>query len=183
MRRTTALSLLLLSACASSGTRSTISSTISSTSVETGAGTYSLSAVDETHVTARSVNAPPEAVRQALPRAFQALEIEAGEQRTGEWVYGNPGLRARGRLAGKPATLYLDCGTNPIGAARAQSDMLQVSILAALQPEPGGGTQVRLQLQGTATEPAGSTRAACTSTGKLEARLLEEIQRLVGTRG
>ncbi|CAN5846957.1 hypothetical protein BH23GEM3_BH23GEM3_17250 [soil metagenome] len=178
MPRYSLVSILLLAGCSTTGTGlSTVQTTPATTEVETAAGRYSITSTGEQLVFSQTLHAPSNHVWTALPMVFETLEISAGVV-TENQSYGNPSLRVNGRLAGERASLYLDCGKTPIGAPAADSYSTDANVLATLQPSGQESTHLQIRLHGVATPRAGGGRAPCTTTGKLENRIAEELTAL-----
>jgi hypothetical protein len=173
--------LLLLAGCGAStgtGALTTIASGPTTTTVDTGRGSYSLVSVGETRVLRSVVHAPLAEVWSALPLLFEELQIPAGVVHDGTHVYGNPGLRVNGRIAGERPSRYLECGLTPIGASAADTYTLEVQLLANLQPSGAESTRLQLQLGATGTPRAGGSRSTCATTGALERRIAERLDEL-----
>ena len=184
MRCFAASALFLLGACASGAAGGPAAMPDRSrVDITTPQGnSISLQETPEVSAVEHVVMAPREQVWQALPEVFKSVGLEAGVVSEPNYVFGNPGLRTRSRLAGERTSNYLDCGMSAAGAPRANTDLLEVSVVTGLEPLGQNSTRVYVQVGGIATEVAGSTRARCMSTGKLEQKLLTELQQRLGAR-
>lgn len=179
MRRSSVLLLVALTGCASGGLE-TGGSGPSTTRMDTGGGSFEVTAARNERVTSQDVLAPVERVWGALPSAFQALGLQGGAINEKERLFGTPLLRSRGRIAGERAALFLSCGPTPIGAPAANSYDLESVVRAAIATNPDGTTRLEVQLEATAAPPAGSTRTLCSSTRVLEERIIAEVRKTVG---
>jgi hypothetical protein len=175
------LPLLLLAGCATAGEAPLPPSTggPSTTQVQTSSGIHTLSAVPDPVGGGYALPVPEARVWASLPRAFARLEITpAGSIQGATRSYGNPSLRASRRLAGEPVSRSLSCGRTPIGAPAADAHPVEVAVVATIAAAGEGMTTVRVHVQGVASPTAGGTRIDCVTTGRLEARLVEELAAL-----
>jgi hypothetical protein len=80
------------------------------------------------------------------------------------------------RIAGKHASLYLDCGRGPGGTPRVNTYQLTLRLTAYVQPIAAQGMLVRTALVGYARD-RGMTgdQLPCTSTGQFERRALAVV--------
>jgi len=116
------------------------------------------------------IEAPPAATLAALNSAYADLGIEVKlmNPQTGE--VGNKNFTKMYRLAGRPLSDYLGCGTTTTGQA-ADNYRVTLSLVSHVTP---AGTVSRVQTQLTAyAEDLGSSKGtlSCLSLGTLEARL------------
>jgi hypothetical protein len=116
------------------------------------------------------VNAPPPAMLAALSSAYGDLEIEVKlwNPQTGE--VGNKNFSKMYRLAGKPLSEYVGCGTITTGQA-ADSYRVTMSVVSHVTPN-GSGSKVKTQLTAYA-EDIGSSKGtiSCLTLGTLEERI------------
>ncbi|MGZ3331668.1 MAG: hypothetical protein ACXU9O_01080 [Gemmatimonadaceae bacterium] len=118
------------------------------------------------------IEAPPAATLAALNSAYADLGIEVKllNPQTGE--VGNKNFTKMYRLAGKPLSDYLGCGTTTTGQA-ADNYRVTMSLVSHVTP---AGTVSRVETQLTAyAEDLGSSKGtlSCLTLGTLEARLHE----------
>jgi hypothetical protein len=129
------------------------------------------------------VNATPEVAWIGLPGVFEALEIPVELLDTGRKMMGNPDHRVRGRIAGRPLSEYLSCGTTMSGQIANQYDV-RLSVVSPPLPgeEEEEGTGIRTRVEATARSRSGASGSAvtCSSTGRLEERVAELLNRSVG---
>ena len=116
------------------------------------------------------IEAPPAATLAALNSAYADLGIEVKllNPQTGE--VGNRNFTKMYRLAGKPLSEYLGCGTTTTGQA-ADNYRVTMSLVSHVTP---AGTVSRVDTQLTAyAEDLGSSKGtlSCLTLGTLEARL------------
>jgi hypothetical protein len=79
------------------------------------------------------------------------------------------------RVAGRPASAWVDCGRGPAGAPRADTYQVTLRVSAAMAPTKSG-TRVNATLVGFARERGMSGDGLpCTSTGELERRTLAAV--------
>ena len=116
------------------------------------------------------VSAPPAAVLAALNSAYADLgiEVKLWNPQTGE--VGNRNFSKMYRLAGKPLSEYVGCGTVTTGQA-ADSYRVTMSVVSRVTPS---GSESRVETQLTAyAEDIGSSKGtlACLTLGTLEERI------------
>jgi hypothetical protein len=116
------------------------------------------------------IEAPPPATLAALSSAYSDLgiEVKLWNLQTGE--VGNKNFTKMYRLAGKPLSDYVGCGTITTGQA-ADSYRVTMSLVSRVTPA-AGGSRVETQLTAYA-EDIGSSKGtlACLTLGTLEGRL------------
>ena len=116
------------------------------------------------------IEAPPPATLAALSSAYSDLgiEVKLWNLQTGE--VGNKNFTKMYRLAGKPLSDYVGCGTITTGQA-ADSYRVTMSLVSRVTPA-AGGSRVETQLTAYA-EDIGSSKGtlACLTLGPLEGRL------------
>jgi hypothetical protein len=126
------------------------------------------------------IEAPPAAALAALNSAYADLgiEVKLWNPETGE--VGNRNFTKMYRLAGKPLSDYVGCGTTTTGQA-ADSYRVTMSLVSRVTPA-AGGSRVETQLTAYA-EDIGSSKGtlACLTLGTLEGRLHDlAIRHLTG---
>jgi hypothetical protein len=144
--------------------------------------TASGTTVDVAYSTTRGVvtdvvEATPEAVWEALPKAYADLGIPVRDVSDASRTLGNPRLAISRRLGDTPLSRYLECGSNLTGpfADRYRVEML---IRTSVAPAEGGGARVESYVEASARNPEGSsnTGVACASTQRLERQIVERIR-------
>lgn len=146
--------------------------------IETMDGTTEMR-IDPTRARAHSTAVPLPQGRlwAALPAAYAALGLPAGVggQAEGRSVVG-PLQLTRG-LKGVRISRYLDCGATA-SVPNADSYAVTLHLDTRLEPAGASATRVETQLHASARPmETGGDRISCTSTGLLERRLAEELQR------
>lgn len=112
---------------------------------------------------------------RSLLEAYEATDIPLGVVSTRDRTMGNPALVVRGRLGGTPLSDFVDCGII-LGGPAANVYRVQLSVLSSLRPAAGDSVQLRTRVRATASDPGQSSPATqCTSTGKLEERIADQI--------
>jgi hypothetical protein len=160
---------------------STGGSSPSTTRISTAVGDYEIQSTRDARATSHAVAAPPEQVWTALPGVYEELGIPITSINTSAMVLGNQQLSVNRRLAGERPSKYLDCGSGAINMPNADRYHLTLSLLTQLEPAPGGGTQVRSQLQGFAKPRSVSGNPInCSTSGILEERIVELLSERVG---
>lgn len=133
--------------------------------------------------TSDSVAAPPTTVVRALIASYAALGIEATlVDPTGRRV-GNPSFSAMRKLAGEPLSTFVKCGSTMTGL-HADSDRIEMSMVSAVRPANGTGSEVETRLEAVAINVSGGNsgdRLPCSSTGVLERRLHTEARQKAGS--
>jgi hypothetical protein len=177
MRTVTLLSILALSACASSsGTTGTPGGTQTVRVRDAGGGATQITTTVVHRASTATVAAPVDDVWRVLPAVYEAAGIPLGQVNTQARTIGNPGFQARRVLGRTSLSRYFDCGRTQ-DRPSAETYELHISATTQLQPGADGTTTVRTTLQTTARPVNFATGVVqCTSTGSLEARLVELIR-------
>jgi hypothetical protein len=119
---------------------------------------------------ATTVNAPPAAMLSALSAAYADLgiEVKLWNPQTGE--VGNRNFTKMYRMAGRPMSDYLGCGTTTTGQA-ADNYRITMSFVSRVTPN-GSGSKVETTLTAYAEDISSSKGTlACLTLGTLEQRL------------
>jgi len=126
-----------------------------------------------------TVSAPPAATLEALNSAYADLgiEVKLWNPQTGE--VGNKNFTKMYRLAGKPLSDYVGCGTITTGQA-ADSYRVTMSLVSRVTPT-ASGSKIDTELTAYA-EDIGSSKGtlACLTLGALEGRLHDLAVRHLG---
>lgn len=146
--------------------------------IETPDGTTEMR-IDPTRTQAHStaVPLPQERLWAALPAGYAALGLPAGVGGPAEGRSVVGPLELRRGLKGVRVSRYLDCGAT---ASVANADRYAVTLHLDTRMEPAGASATRLETRLHASArpmETGGDRVPCTSTGLLERRLAEELQR------
>jgi hypothetical protein len=111
MRTVAVLSILALSACASSsGSTATPGGTQTVRVRDAGGGSTQITPTVVHRASSAAVTAPVDDVWRVLPAAYEAVGNPLGHVNTQERTIGNPGFQARRMLGRTPLSRYFDCG-------------------------------------------------------------------------
>lgn len=172
--------LVVVAAMASLGACSSVTSQKSAQdnrAIMTGGGVRQTDNTLTTDVT--TVKASPAAMLSALRTAYGDLgiEVKLWNPETGE--VGNRNFTKMFRLAGRPISDYLGCGTTTTGQA-ADNYRITMSLVSIVTPN-GTGSTVQTKLTGYAEDISSSKGTlACLTLGTLEQRLQELARNHVG---
>lgn len=177
MRGVALFLIVALSACASARSEVEPGAQVQTIRVVGSTGTpIQLTTVVTDAPSTASVGLPLEQLWRALPAAYQALGIPVGHQEAATHVIGSPDFKVRRRLASVPLTRYFECGRTQDGP-NAETYELHLSVLTQLRPAATGGTTVSTTIQALARPVTFVGEfARCTSTGALEARIVETLK-------
>lgn len=173
MRRAATLTLFVLAGCASAEPRPVASASEERVQVVSQVGTASsIGTTAATRPRVVTLDLPIDNVWRALPVAYAALGIDIAHNDPTKRVIGNPGFRARRRLADVPISRLLDCGTTQ-GNPSADTYEVHFSVLTELQQDDRGRTVAVTTLDAVARPvnfPGDPVR--CVSRGELETRIM-----------
>jgi len=141
-----------------------------------GAGvTYSSAPPEQS----RRLAMAPAAVLAAVRQAYEGFMIPVTlDDRVNRRV-GNPDFYRVRQFLGRPMVELLDCGSGMTGP-NAASFRIYLALVTRVKDAPGGGSDVSVQLAATAkdfTSGTSSDLLPCGSSGKIEQRLLDEIEK------
>jgi len=124
------------------------------------------------------VTGTPDQAWTALIAVYQELGIPLSVNDAASKTIGNTGWRVRRSIGRVPAQRYLDCGSSGT-IQNAETYQLTLSIVSNVKPNPRGGAIVTTALSGTGRNPITSSSAdvRCVSTGDLELRIREMVER------
>jgi hypothetical protein len=178
MRPSALFLILCLTGCAARGPIDPVDAPARVLSTGT---TYDVTVASDSEPGTSIVGAPLEVVWRALPGALAALDIVAEHRDGTQRVMGNSAMTVRRSLAGEPLSRYLECGSTMSGPI-ANSYDVRLSLLSDLRAGDGEQTLVRTRLEATARSRDGASASSvpCGTTGRLEARLAELLNRSVG---
>jgi hypothetical protein len=132
-----------------------------------------------THVdpaAANRVNAPPDAVWEALVQVYGALEVPVDVRSDAERGIGVRTWRTR-RIAGQRMSRWVDCGAGVAGPY-ADSYSITLSLLSQVAAaESGSGSTITTQLRasGRPTGGASGQTLTCLSKGTLEGYIVQAV--------
>lgn len=186
MRRAAfATTALLLAGCASSssgGEPPPGSVTRSTTVVSTSAGESTIESYRTTDGVAQDLAVAPEKAWEVLPAVYESLGIPVKTTIPPSKTLGNTALEFNRTLGGQRASALLECGQTATGSPVADNYRINMSVLTALASAESGRTRVETRVNATATSRTTSGAPVnCATTGRLEARIAEQIRRLAGS--
>lgn len=121
----------------------------------------------------------PAAVLTAVRQAYAGFSIPVTlDDRVNRRV-GNPDFYRVRQFVGRPMVELVDCGSGMTGP-NAASFRIYLSLVTRVKDAPGGASDVSVQLSATAkdlTSGSSSDLLPCGSSGKIEQRLLDEIEK------
>jgi hypothetical protein len=180
---------LLAAACASSGAAADVGggrTTPQTVSVVGGSGSDDANVFRSVRGDQREMPATADAVFGVLPSAFTNVGVEpntmVGAERHVALVDGV----VRRRLGKERLSRYLSCGVGATGAPNADEYEVRLTVSGRVAPAAGDAARSALTTTVTATaRPLANNSSApvnCATTGALEARLADEVRRLVAAR-
>lgn len=118
-----------------------------------------------------------EQVWAVVPAAFKELGYPGAPSAKHDYVYLTPYLNIRGKLyPGEFNSKYLNCGQAASYTPAADSYDVTFVIIAFVDKRPGGGSRVRVLVDGRARDRGQSSHAVpCSGTGVLEKAIGELI--------
>lgn len=121
------------------------------------------------------VPAPLDTAYAALTAAYQSLGVDIKTNDPSQHVFGNRHIVVMRTWLGSRLSTFFSCGNDPaIGAPRADSYQLIISVVSTLTAKDAQNTRVTTLASATATDLATSASAVyCASTGKIERSLLK----------
>jgi hypothetical protein len=167
---------LCLAACTSATTPGPVPSGPTSV-IATGSHGMHVSMGSTGGMTAHTVGGTADAVWSALPAVYEELQIPVRTMERDAYRLGNRELQVSRRLAGVALAQYIDCGLGAGSTPLANTSRVTLSILTRLQ-QVGDSTQVLSELTGTGRpfDATGGDRVRCTTTGRLEARIVSLLR-------
>ena len=126
-----------------------------------------------------AVEAPVTAVFAAVEAVYEELELKVVDRVPREGLVAGEDRRLV-RLAGRRASDYVDCGSTFSGPV---ADNAQVQLVATSVVTPSGGGSALVVRVDAQAQPRGGVEGVreCTSTGRLEALLLERVRARTGS--
>jgi len=118
-----------------------------------------------------------DSVWKVLPAVYARLELPIHERDEATRRLGACWIRVRQRLSGAPLSRYLQCGELR-AVSNADRMEIELLVLSRVSRDAFGGAILSTFVLATAGESAGaSNRMWCSSTGALESRIQEAVQR------
>lgn len=167
---------LCLAACSSATTPGPVPSGPTSV-IATGNHGMHVSMGSTGGMTAHTVGGTIAAAWSALPAVYEELEIPVRTMEQASYRLGNRELQVSRRLGGVALAQYVDCGLGAGSTPLANTSRVTLSVLTTLQ-QLGDSTQVRSEITGTGRpfDATGGDRVRCTTTGRLEARIVSLLR-------
>ena len=174
------LTVVMCSACASSGAASTASAPkIAKPATQTIGGGNMGSLTMSTGSISDAVKVPysADAVWRILPSLFDSLGIPVTQIDQTTKVIGNPAFKTRNRLGKTSLSKYLDCGNTQIGASADSYDIV-LSVLSSVVPEGAAGASVLSTTVEAQARPATFNQAysRCSTKGTIESKLADLVK-------
>jgi hypothetical protein len=176
MRGTTIISCLALAGCATTNAATSSSDSRDPVRVaSTGLGAMNV----ETHTTNTAVGGKVgfavDRVWGPLRAAYDSLAIPVAVLNAATGTMGNSSLRVRRRLGDVAISKYINCG-NVQGGPSADAYEIQLSVITTAVPAEQGTTNLMtlVEAQGRPVTIA-AEYMRCTSTGRIETRILELV--------
>jgi hypothetical protein len=181
MRFGSAVSVVLLAACASSATSG--SSASPAPAVQTvrvgggggGGAVLRLSGGDAAHTS--TVPFAPDKVWLILPAVFDSLGVTVATVDQTKRLIGNASFKIRSRLKSVPLSRYIDCGNSGQIGPNADNYDVVLTVFVEARPAAAGATTVTTTFDAVG-RPATYSQdySQCRSTGQFESRLLALLQ-------
>lgn len=124
--------------------------------------------------------AKPDEVYAAVLRVFADLGIPTGNTDSKAGIIGSEKFEKMRQLAGAPLSRSYSCGESATGP-NADFYRLSIAIVAWVKPASGGGTTLAVANAASGNDISGTYRnpRACASTGRIEQKIVEGVQKYV----
>jgi hypothetical protein len=176
MRRFAVVSVVLLSACASSQGGTSVAPPTEQTvhvSTATGAAGSTMSMTQGDDPSLRTVAAPAARVWEALPAVYDSLGLPITDRNVQARSIGTTSFKVRRRLGDAPLSRYLDCGDTQ-GSPSANSYEVVLTVATRLAPAASDSTAVSTTVSALARPVFVSGEYVnCGSTRALEKRFFD----------
>lgn len=184
MRRSFLLSLVVLSACATTGAPSGSQPERETVRVS-GAGGGTLTLTSNALASVKTLPFAVDKVWAVLPTAYDSLGIQVSTLLPNDRTIGNEGFKTRQRLGKTSLSRYLSCGDTQMGPS-ADTYEVTLSIVTKAKPDPEAptaATTLETTVEATARPLNFSqTPSRCSSRGELEARIAQVALKLAAAR-
>ena len=173
--------ILVVAGCAgNSSGMTTEEDTPRTTRITSNTVAFDVTTSPEIIVSNQFIRAPLTGVAAALPDVLAGLGLELGAMNEAGTQLRTGSVIVNRRFANEPVSRSLDCGRNPIGAQNADTHTVQVYMEIVLTGD-SASTNIHTRLEGLASPRAsGDATTRCMSTGRLEQRVLTELQTRLG---
>ncbi len=174
MRTATALLLLALAGCASSGSPPSAAPAPQTMQIGGAVNGVKVTAAGNDLSTAHVIPFAPDKVWRTLPAVFDSLGIPIATLDPAKRTVGNTGFKLRGRLKNVPLSRFIDCGNSTQIGPNADNYDVSLTMLAEVHPGEAGSSNVTLVMQALA-RPANFAQqySQCGSKGVLESRFID----------
>ena len=128
-----------------------------------------------------SLPAPPAKAQEALVRAYEAVGFRSLLVNPATGLVAVADTVVRSAFARQPMSRFVSCGAT-ISGPRADQDRISLSVVTHVKPgTTTGWSRVETRVVATATDTQGTGgRQGCTTTGLLEAQILEAARKTLG---
>lgn len=181
MRTLLALSLCVLTACASGGAPAPSTGSPTSQTVRIdGVGTLNMRGSDPS-ANVKTLPFPVADVWRVLPAVYDSLGIPVTRAEPGSYTLANDGMKVRTRLGKTSLSRYLECGNTQMGPS-ADSYEVYLTIGTMLRPATPTTTVVETALTASARPiQRAQTPSKCSSKGELEPRVFALLTAMLAT--
>ena len=168
-------SLLVLAACASTGTGGGNTTTPPLVDSQTTGQAILRTRTDVS--AAVRIDAPIQRVYDLLPAIYTELGVTEVGRDPATRTVGNGRIAASRRFAGEPLSRYLQCGTTAFGGALADEARVEMALRSTVAAD-AQGTALQTTVTATArpNRGTGGDQVQCNSTGALEARIAAMVR-------
>jgi hypothetical protein len=128
------------------------------------------------------IEALPADLYQAVLKSYATLGIPTGKTLGEAGIIGSEKFDRTHNFAGAPLSLSYECGDGATGP-NADSYRLTIAVVAWVRPDPKNGKSIlSLASLASAESVEGARRAprACTSTGRIEGKIVDEVRKILG---
>jgi hypothetical protein len=128
-----------------------------------------------------TIDVPPAIAWPIVKRVYRAMEIDVTTDNAVTHQVGNQNFWKTRRLAGRPMSDFVDCGTGMTGR-KADTYRIFMSVLTLVNPDGKGGTKLETLFVPVGQDVAGGStdRVSCGSTGALEMMINESVRATLG---
>jgi hypothetical protein len=127
-----------------------------------------------------NIRASPDAVYRAVLEAYRDLGIPTGNTDGKSGIIGSERFEKMRNLASAPMSMSFSCGESATGP-NADFYRLTIAIVTWVKPREGGGTTIGIAAAAAGEDTGGVRRnpRECASTGRVETKLKERIEKIV----
>jgi hypothetical protein len=117
----------------------------------------------------------------AVQRAYEDLDLPIGTRDLPGGVVGNQQISLTQRLDGERLSRFVSCGVDVNGVPTADSSTIRLSLLSYVRAATAATTEVETRVNAIAVPRGTGGNVQCTTTGRLEQRLIEQIATYLGS--